>query len=337
MKNGLKTAFVYIGLVIGAGFASGREIMEYFNFPSGSDHKGIVLATFLLISVSYIIMRKAYLYKIHTFDGYLSSVAGRMYLPVKIFMFFYLYCGFFTMLSGSGALLSQSFMLPSIVGVLVMAFISFAVLSFDLKGIVAVNTVLVPCMIAGILYICINSVIFGTEPVFSLRSLTRGSILSAICYVSYNTVSTASVLVPLAKDLNYREIRIAAITGGFVLGLLILIIWGVQSINFDKLWDSEIPMLKLAAMSGKEQKNLFVLTLFMAICTTAISQGFGILGYFRIKTAKKRILGSAILCLSAVPFALVKFSDLVAHLYNFFGVIGLLWMGAVVLDFFFKP
>ena len=46
MKQGFYLAFVYIGLVIGAGFASGREIMEYFNLPSLSDHRGVVLATF---------------------------------------------------------------------------------------------------------------------------------------------------------------------------------------------------------------------------------------------------------------------------------------------------
>ena len=59
MKRGLETAFVFIGLVIGAGFASGREIMEYFNFPSRTDHSGVVLATFLLICVCYVIMYKA--------------------------------------------------------------------------------------------------------------------------------------------------------------------------------------------------------------------------------------------------------------------------------------
>lgn len=337
MKRGLETAFVFIGLVIGAGFASGREIMEYFNFPSRTDHSGVVLATFLLICVCYVIMYKAYRDKIYTFDSYIGEIAGPLYTPVKIFMFIYLYCGFFTMLSGSGALLSQNFMVPSLCGIVLMALISFGVLSFDLKGIVAANTVLVPCLIAGVIYICINSVIFNTQSVFSMGNLTRGTILSAICYVSYNTVSAASVLVPLSRGIKYKEIRIAAVTGGFVLGLLILIIWTVQSMNFDKLWDSEIPMLKLAAMSGKSVKNITVAVLFMAISTTAISQGFGILGYFRIKSVKSRIIASAILCLSAIPFALIKFSDLVAHLYNFFGIAGLFWMGAVFYNYFFSP
>ena len=107
--------------------------------------------------------------------------------------------------------------------------------------------------------------------------------------------------------------------------------------NFDKLWTSEIPMLKLAAMSGKLQKDIMVVLLFMAICTTVISQGFGILGYFKINSARERVTSAGILCLSAIPFALIKFSNLVAYLYGFFGIAGLLWMGAVILNFYLKP
>ena len=336
MKQGFYLAFVYIGLVIGAGFASGREIMQYFNFPSNTEHSGIVLATFLLIAVCYIILRRSYMWGLNTCGDYLESVAGKFARPVKLFMLFYLFCGFFTMLSGSGALLSQSFMLPSIFGVLLMLIICFIVLSFDLKGIVALNMLLVPCMIFGILYICITSALFENAAVFSLKGLTQTTAVSAICYVSYNTVSAATVLVPLQKDITYKGIRIASALGGFVLGLLILIIWASQAIHFDALWNSEIPMLKLAAMTGRMQKYIYTAVLFMAICTTAVSQGFGFLEHFRLKTFKSRIKGAAIFCLLALPFSLIGFSSLVAHLYSFFGITGFIWMIWIFIDFFRK-
>lgn len=336
MRQGWKLAFVYIGLVIGAGFASGREIMEYFNLPSGQDHSGIILATFLLIAVCYLILRRAYLWKLETFDQYLNSVAGRFAKPVKLFMLFYLFCGFFTMLSGSGALLRQNFMLPSTAGILLMALICFTVLSFDLKGIVTLNTVLVPCMIFGILYICTSAAVFGVRSAFSFRGLTRGMLTSAICYVSYNTISAASVLVPIQCGITSKGIRTAAVAGGFILGLLILVVWFSQSQLFDALWDSEIPMLKLAAMTGRTQKNLYASVLFMAISTTAVSQGFGILEQFRFCSAGQRVKGAALLCLLALPFSFLGFSRLVAHLYTFFGITGLFWMAWLFVDFYFR-
>ena len=333
MKKALSLAFVYIGLVIGAGFASGREIMEYFNLPSGTDHSGIVLATFLLIGVCYLVLSRANQENITTCNEYLVAVAGRFAPALKTFLFVYLFCGFFTMLSGSGALLAQSYMLPDPVGIFLLAAVCFLVLSFDLRGIVAANALMVPCMILGILYICVSAALFGTTDVFSFHGITRGILTSAICYVSYNTISAPSVLVPLQGGMTSKEIRIAAIAGGFSLGLLILVIWASQGMFFDALWDSQLPMLKLAAMAGRLQKKVYTAVLFMAICTTAVSQGFGILQSFPLKILSQRMTGAGFLCLLAMPFAFIDFSSLVAHLYGFFGAVGILWMGWLFMEY----
>lgn len=335
MKQGFSLAFVYIGLVIGAGFASGREIMEYFNLPSGTDHSGIIFATFLLVTVSYLILRRAYLGKLNTCQEYLTAVAGRFAPGMKWFLFLYLFCGFFTMLSGCGALLAQSFMLPHMAGVFFLAAVCFLVLSFDLRGIVALNSILVPCMILGIFYICFSSVLFGTTDVFSYQGLTGGIVTSALCYVSYNTVSAPSVLVPLQKGISPKGIKTAALVGGFSLGLLILVIWATQNLFFDALWESELPMLKLAAMTGRTQKKVYTLVLLMAILTTAASQGFGILQNFPQNALRKRLRSAGTLCLVAIPFALIDFSVLVRYLYGFFGVVGILWMGWIFIEYFF--
>lgn len=337
MKQGIYLAFVYIGLVIGAGFASGREIMQYFNLPSPTEHSGIILATFLLIAVCYVILSRSYSWGLSTYNDYLSSVAGRFSRPIKLFMLLYLFCGFFTMLSGSGALLSQSFMLPKSFGIILLLFICFAVLSFDLKGVVALNMLLVPLMILGIIYICFTSALFGSSATFSLGGIAQTAAFSAICYVSYNTVSAATVLVPLQKNITYKGIRIASVLGGFILGILILIIWASQSMHLDALWNTEIPMLKLASMAGRMQKYIYTAVLFMSICTTAVSQGFGITEQFGLTNFKSRAKAAAVLCLLALPFSLIEFSALVAYLYSFFGVVGLSWMLWIFIDFFRKP
>ena len=336
MKQGLYLAFVYIGLVIGAGFASGREIMEYFNFPSLTDNRGVVLATFLLIMVCYLILRRAYLWNLNTCEDYLFSVAGKAAPWMNRLMLLYLFCGFFTMLSGCGALLNQSFMLSPFLGSLFLLILCFVVLSFDLKGIVALNLILVPFMVAGILYLCIGAALFHTVPTFSLRGITQGVLVSSICYVSYNTVSAASVLVPLQKGITPKGILVASVLGGFVLGLMILMIWLSQSLFFDALKDSEIPLLQLAAMSGRVQKYLYTAVLFMAICTTAVSQGFGFLANFHLDTFPKRVKGACVFCLIAFPFSLLGFSGLVANLYSLFGILGLIWMAWIFIDFYRK-
>lgn len=336
MKQGCYLAFVYIGLVIGAGFASGREIMEYFNLPSLTDHRGVVLASFLLIVTCYLILRRASQNRLSTCEEYLTAVCGRFAPWVNRLILLYLFCGFFTMLSGCGALLNQTFLLPTVLGNLLLALFCFVVLIFDLKGIVTVNLVLVPLMIVGICTVCTQALLFHAVPTFSARELTHGVCLSAVCYVGYNTLSAPSVLVPLQKGTDAKGILFASLLGGFILGLMILLIWLSQSVFFEALRESSLPLLKLAAMSGRTEKYLYTAVLFMAITTTAVSQGFGFLSHFRLQSFADRCKGAAIFCLAALPFSLFGFSSLVSNLYSLFGILGILLMAVMFIDFYRK-
>ena len=77
LKNGFKIAFVYVGLVIGAGFASGQEIMRYFVKYNTRNLSGVVAATLMFICVAFLILKRTYKYNIKSFDEYIRAVAGR--------------------------------------------------------------------------------------------------------------------------------------------------------------------------------------------------------------------------------------------------------------------
>lgn len=334
MKTVLKTAAVYIGLVIGAGFASGREVMEYFNLVSSVNPTGILSAAFLFMLAAYMIGAKAAEDRIPTFDEYISAVAGRSAAFVRYFMLLYMFCGMFVMFSGSGALLYETTSYSSVWGAAAMAAICFFVISFDLSGVVTLNLVLVPLMIFGICGVCVYAAVFGDVSTFMSAENTGAAVASAVCYASYNTLTAGSVLVPLAYNQKIKDIRKSAILGGFVIGLMITMVWTVQGESFDMLWNSELPMLTLAALCGKQCKRLYWAVLFMAICTTAVSYGFGIMSHFsdRIKTAKDRVMFAAVICLAALPPALYGFSVLVSRLYSLFGYIGIVWIIWIIID-----
>ncbi len=333
MKKAFKIASVYIGLIIGAGFASGREVLEYFNLRSSTNICGVLLASFLFMVIAYIILTKASSEGIYTFSGYIDSVAGRLSPVVKGFMLIYMFCGLFVMFAGSGALVYSSSPLSSFWGCALMALICFLVIGFDLKGIVTLNLILVPLMVCGIVFVTVSAAIFGTAQTSAIYT-GGGIMLSAVCYASYNTVTAGAVLVPLARDTNIKTIRASAVGGGFVIGLLLMLLWTVMGINLDTLYDSDLPMLELSALIGKTTKRIYTAVLFMAICTTAVSYAFGIISHFsdRLKTKKDRVLFSAVLCLAALPFSLYGFSALISKLYSALGYIGMIWIIMMIFD-----
>lgn len=334
MKQVLKITAVYIGLVIGAGFASGREILEYFNLHSNTSFTGIIISSFLFMLTAYLILSKASRDKLYSFDDYISAVCKNAAPAVKAFMLIYMFCGLFVMYAGCGALIFDISSAPHLVGACLMAFVCFAILSFDLKGIVALNTLLVPLMTVGIIFVAVYSIVFKTNEAFLSFDTPAAITMSALCYASYNTVTAGSVLVPLARGKDIKTIRYSAILGGFVIGLLIMLIWSAQAVSFDILYNSELPMLTLAALCGKACKRIYTAVLFMAICTTAVSYGFGLMTHFgaKIKTRQQRILLAAVICISALPPALYGFSSLVASLYSAFGYVGMIWIVWILID-----
>lgn len=330
MKNGIKIAFVYIGLVIGAGFASGREILEYFNMKSRTNPFPIILAFALFAVISYIILRKAMKEGVSDFSTFVDITAGRLSGFIKTIMYLFMFCGFFVMLSASGSLFSSTFSLDGRLGVLLLAFICFVVFSFDIQGIVAINTILVPFMICGITYLSVSSLLYSSVSV-STFSFSENAVISAVCYVSYNTITAGAVLVPLYSILDKKSIKTGALIGSGVLAMLIFIIRAALNVYYNQVLYSDMPLFEMAAMRGEFYRIIYAAVLFTSICTTAVSYGFGILSRFNFKTRGQRILVSGLFCLAALPFSDLNFSFLVSSLYSLFGYFGLIWLVILII------
>ena len=330
MKNGIKIAFVYIGLIIGAGFASGREIFEYFNLHTGLNPLPIIFAAIMFGLISYIILSKSLRLKISDFGEFVSVTAGRLAPFIKAVMYLFMFCGFFVMLSASGSLFATAFSVSRKAGTVLLALVCFTVFAFDIKGIVAINTVLVPFMICGITYLSVTSLLYGSCET-STFAATGNMFVTAVCYVSYNTITAGAVLVPLYSILNKKSIRTGVILGTAILGVLILLIWGVLNMFYDKIFCSDMPLFGIAAIRGEIYQTIYTAVLFTSICTTAVSHGFGILSQLKFNSKKSRVLASAVFCALALPFSDFNFSFLVSSLYSVFGYFGLVWLAILLI------
>lgn len=58
MKNILKSVFVIVGAVVGAGFASGQEIYSFFNIYNENGAIGILISSVLLGIIIYKTLKK---------------------------------------------------------------------------------------------------------------------------------------------------------------------------------------------------------------------------------------------------------------------------------------
>lgn len=326
-KQVLQIASVYIGTVIGAGFASGQEMIQFFTSYGKKGIIGLIIAGILYAIMGAVILEIIYEKKYTSYSIMLREIMGNslgrvIEVAVNLFMFV---C-FSTMLAGAGAIMEQEFNLSSQIGVWMM--LGFCILTFisGTKGFIKMNSILVPILCIGGIILGGYIIIFREIEVFSIAipKLQRNWIGSAVLYVCYNTITVIVVLCTLHNQLEKRKIaRWGGILGGIGLGILGLSIGGTTLIYYNTINMLEIPMLGILMNYPNILKKIYMVVLLAAMYTTAIANGYGVVENLveRYKIKKGRIIiGVSILGLLG---AQIGFSNIVSKVFPIFGYIGL--------------
>lgn len=335
-KNWIKIAAIYIGTVIGAGFASGREIVEFFGVYGVKGLWGIYIVGVLFSILGSIVLCKIYKYKINNLNELLE-----IFLPkgikgfIDIFIVMALYTGFSIMVSGSGALFKENLNLSYNIGIIVMLVLSFIVFLKSLEGFSIINTILVPLLSIGIILISFYLSKNGGYDIEILngQSLTRKGnfISSAFLYFGSNALIITVVFSSLLPLIDSKRTAImGGMTGGVVLFFLGISLIKPILIYYQQVNNLDIPMLYISSILGETYRKTYSLILWIAMFTTAIANGFGFINRFKIKSKLLVFL----FCISSIPLAKLGFSNLVGTIYPIFGILGFIMITLIV---FSKP
>lgn len=327
-KNWVNIMFIYVGAVIGAGFASGREIVEFFGVYGIRGIWGIYISGILFSIIGSLILIKIYNKKIGSFNEMIYIVFRKKIRPfIDIVINLSLYTGFSIMIAGSGAIFKEQFNLPFNLGIMFMLVCSFIVFLFNLEGLSIINSILVPLLILGIMTVSLYIVAGELHELPNIEGIhltKKGNfITSAILYFGSNCLIILAVFSSLLPMIDNRT---TAIIGG-VMGGIILYILGVSIlssilIHYDEVVNLDLPMLIICGHIGKRYRMIYSVILWIAMFTTALANGFGFIN--KNSYNKNKILVSILLCISAIPLAKLGFSNLVGAIYPIFGIVGFL-------------
>ena len=286
-KNWMKISFIYVGTVIGAGFASGREIIEFFGVYGLKGIIGITISGFLFSLLGGLFLLKIYKYRIKGYNDLVGRVFGGAFgAALDVIIAISLYTGFSVMVSGSGAIFKEELKMPFDLGIITMVALSFVVFLFNLKGFSFINSILVPLLILGILFTSIYLIIsvgFNFHDYDVGISLThKGNFFtSSLLYVGSNSliiITVFSSLLPLIG--NKKTVILGGVIGGFILYILSLSILSVILLYYPEVATMDIPMLKISNYIGSNYRKLYAVILWIAIFTTAIANGTSFVSRF---------------------------------------------------------
>lgn len=321
MLNGV---FVVIGTIIGAGFASGKEIFTFFNVYGFYGFIGLLLSAFIIGFTIYKALSIIITYNIKSYSNFISlTVSKSRFINSVIYNItnIFLLVSFIVMVAGFSAYFSQELNLPSLVGSFIIVLLCFLTFLNNIKSIIKINTFFIPFLIFIILLLGIRNLesfqtIYSAPSSFSFTWL-----LSAVLYASYNLVIVFPILISL-KDIvkTVKNAKLISCISTFFLIFIAIIIFCLLNFYFENIKDMELPIVYIASSFGVLFKFVCGVVILGAIFTTAISSGYGFLSNLNIKSRSHYILLSLLMCLSSVFLSTLGFSTLLNFLYPALGV-----------------
>lgn len=329
LKNIVKVACIYAASIIGAGFASGQEIMQFFSAYRNGGFYGIMLAGGLFAVLGSIVLRKIHTERIRSYEEFLFPTFGwRVGWIINISVTVFMLCMFCIMLAGSGNVLSEWLGIPNVYAALIMGLICLALIMTNIRGIVTLSTFITPVLVGGVIMAGIAVFFFSDTQVFlaseHLRYISRNWFVSSLLYVSYNSIPAIVMMCGLLPYLKTkRTATIGGLSGGMILCLAAFIIHAVICMLYPAVMDKELPMLAILSSFSSSAGSLYSVVLWLAMLVSAITMGFCFADRISRSLKLDRRIAVLLTCLAAVPLSTLGFSRLISAIYPVFGYLGL--------------
>lgn len=341
MKQSLKIASVFIGTIVGAGLASGQEILQFFAKFGMPGFAGIILCCALYITSFIIIIRLCIHNGYRSYKDIILAVLGkRIGSVIDFFLTIFIFGSSIIMISGGGAMLKEYAKLPYYAGVFLMCILVFIMAVFSTEGIITLNSVVVPLSsltisILGVLVLikCISS---GSPVLKNIKSYSPGSpYISTILYASFNILGATGVICPMIYESRDKKHFISgAIIGSAVLTVLAVSICFSILVYAPGSVKSEIPNLYIARSFGKLFAFITTAVIWLEMFSTEISDIYSLSKRMEYSLKLPYIASLLIIMGLTIPFSFIGFSRLIKMLYPPFGAVSLVFVCGCVYRYF---
>lgn len=332
MKDTLRVAGVYIGTIIGAGFASGQEVLQFYTGYGWLGILGTLVTVVLYPLLGYYLVVLGKRVKAQSHKSVIYHIAGKyLGFVVDLLLTFFLFGVAVIMVAGSGSLFQQQFGMSPSIGYALMAILIVLALLLSLRRVLNVISSIAPFAFVLIVVLALYAVVTADTSGVDLEAVAATQeqlasshwLLSAFLHVSFNVALSVSILAIMgATEQNHKAAKRGAILGGVVLGIIALVINLAMYFNVDELIGTEMPMLTIANDISPFIGFVIAILLLAMIFNTAVPMLYTFTArFFEVDTTRFKI---AALVGGIVAFALgfVGFTELVNQVYPLLGYLG---------------
>ncbi|MFF5995215.1 hypothetical protein AAGS61_10715 [Lysinibacillus sp. KU-BSD001] len=340
MKKSFQIGGAFVGLIVGAGFASGQEIMQYFTSFGLMGMMGAIVATVIFAFLGMTLAQLGSDLQTTSHKEGIYYIGGRYMGPVlDILVTLVLFGIGVVMFAGSGSTFQQMYGIHPGVGSIIMVTATILTLLLNAENIMKIVAMLTPYLM-GIIFIILMYSFFTMD--YSISELdvmaqnqtaaTSNWLMGAVLYVSYNIAAGAAMLIVMGSTEKDRKIAgRGGILGGIMLGALIVLINTALFVKMDVVAGTDMPTLELA----KQIHPVVGLCMSIILLGMMYNTAVGMLYIFTVRfmSPHRKLFKPTVMLIGLVGFAvsLVGFTTLVGKLYSTMGYLGFVLILAVVI------
>ena len=356
IKQGLRLTFVVVGTLVGAGFASGKEIYSFFFVYGVYGIIGMLFSSVLIGIIIYKVLKICKLNDISTYHDFCTYVgkgktSGFLNSIVNIFLLI----SYFVMIAGFSSFVKQEFNINGIVASLMIVIACYFIFLKNVSGLIKISNYLIPILIFFIVLISIKNVDIFNIKLINAKLINIGLInntllpntdkskfieiafviktaIKSILYASYNCIILIPVLVTLSnqirKDENVKfnskvnSTKLIAVIGSVFIMILSLSVFNILLQGNIDQFKLEMPIIGIVKQYGNMYQKIYLIIIGISIFTTAISSGCGFLNNCS-KSQNEYRRNLVIISILAIFLSQIPFSVLVNLLYPILGIVGI--------------
>lgn len=302
---------IMIGSVVGAGFATGKEVVTFFGIYSKFAPHIIVVA-----GIGFFFATKAF------FEAgkHPTNKAVEFFFSVLIFIAEFILLS--TMISALFCI-TNIFLSNTLLAIVLMV-VSFVIGIFGLKGLLVVNVALVPLLILAIVSVSVYFMVTqGTISPLIESSNIYQRISYPFLYFGMNLFTSFPICKELGRDMTKKEINKTSIFTAVFITVCIMLIYYVIAHSSEVIFNSEMPLAILSSAISPALGLVYFFVIVISILMSLISSLFILNtyhGFFKID----KFNFSLILLIFSYLLSNIGFGNIVTHLYPLIGIFGVM-------------
>ncbi len=339
IKNIIKITSLCVSIIIGAGFASGREILSFFTTANSLADGGyttvLIVSSFIFFTVIYATLELTRKNKINTYTEFLNAIFKNKLLVsfFELCIIMFMFISLSSMFAGFTAITTQAFGFSTTLSRLLFVILNFV---FLLKGhtyLVKLSTFILPLFIIGAFYF--GYIYFDNVTLTASTNNLQKYAFSGLTYSSYNLITTIAILATM-KELTTSKFTnfvsstfVAVILTALVVAILIPLL-----ANYDLVKNSDMPIFLILTQNNKNLVYYYFIVMVLATLSTSIANAYGTVTYFSTRYKLNYLLTTVLIITSSVLFSLIGFSNIVNFVYPIFGFFGIIKILKILHTYF---